>query len=206
VNSGRNDLLIEGLKISGNAEHIYKNRVLHHGTLLNDSNLRQLGQAIHGDPGKYRGKAVQSRRSPVANISDFLSRALTTEELIRHLAGFFKRLYPDMTDYNIPESEIEKIRLLCEQKFSRKEWIFGYSPAYYFYNSFYPGKKNLTVELSVERGIIKTARLSGSFYSVKEIKQLEALLIGKFHLYETIDSVYQLLGLQADNDLIYSYF
>ena len=43
TSSGRNDLLIEGLKISGNAEHVFKNRVLHHGTLLFNSDLENLG-------------------------------------------------------------------------------------------------------------------------------------------------------------------
>jgi lipoate---protein ligase len=85
--SGRNDLLIEGLKISGNAEHVYKNRVLHHGTLLFNSDLENLGQAIKVVPGKYESKAVQSNRSPVANISQFLKTPMTTAEFIQFLLG-----------------------------------------------------------------------------------------------------------------------
>jgi lipoate---protein ligase len=73
--SGRNDLLINGLKISGNAEHVYKNRVLHHGTLLFDSDLKNLGQAIKVVSGKFDSKAVQSNRSSVANISQLLANS-----------------------------------------------------------------------------------------------------------------------------------
>jgi len=83
--SGRNDLLIDGLKISGNAEHVYKNRVLHHGTLLFNSDLKNLGQAIKVVPGKYESKAVQSNRSPVANISQFLKNPMTTGEFVQFL-------------------------------------------------------------------------------------------------------------------------
>jgi lipoate---protein ligase len=204
--SGRHDLVVEGRKISGNAEHIYKNRVLHHGTLLFDSDLKNLGNAIRVIPGKYRGKAVESIRSVVANISEFLPIPLTKRDFIMHIVKILKSIFPDVVDFQIPENEKEKIRILSCQKFETQEWQFGYSPGYTFSNVLKSMNRDLSIELSVEKGIIRTARLSGSFYSVKEIKQLEALLTGKYHLYETIDSVYQLLGLQSDNDLIYSYF
>src|SRR5690554_1158971 len=72
VVSGRNDLLIDNKKISGNAEHIFKNRVLHHGTLLFDSDLTTLGKSIKVVEGKYQSKAVQSKRSTVTNILPYL--------------------------------------------------------------------------------------------------------------------------------------
>jgi lipoate-protein ligase A len=204
--SGRNDLVVEGRKISGNAEHIYKNRVLHHGTLLFNSDLKILGNAIRVIPGKYQGKAVQSIRSVVANISEFLQEPLTKEDFIRHIVKNLKTVFPDVVDFRIPEKDKEKIRILSCQKFETPEWQFGYSPGYIFSNSIKSKNRDLTIKLNVEKAIIKTARLSGSFYSEKERKQLEALLTGKYHLYETIDSAHQHLGLQANNDLIYSYF
>jgi lipoate---protein ligase len=204
--SGRNDLVIRGKKISGNAEHIYKNRVLHHGTLLFDSDLKNLGNAIRVVPGKYMGKAIESNRSEVANISEFLPVPLTKEDFIRHIVKFLKTIFPDMVDFKIPEKDKDKIRNLSFQKFETPEWQFGYSPEYTFLNALKSKNRDLSIGLSVEKGIIKTARLTGSLYSEKETKQLEALLTGKYHLYETIDSAHQHLGLLADNDLIYSYF
>jgi lipoate---protein ligase len=204
--SGRHDLVVEGRKISGNAEHIYKNRVLHHGTLLLDSDLKNLGNAIRVIPGKYRGKAVESIRSVVANISEFLPIPLSKADFIIHLFHILKSVFPAMVDFQVPEYDKEKIRNLSRQKFETPEWQFGYSPGYTFSNVLKSMNRDLSIELSVEKGIIKTARLSGSFYSGKEIKQLEALLAGKYHLYETIDSAHQHIGFLADNDLIYSYF
>jgi lipoate-protein ligase A len=81
TSSGRNDLLVDGKKISGNAEHVFKNRVLHHGTLLFNSNLETLGQSIKVIPGKYHGKAVQSNRSVVTNILPFLKKQLFSLEI-----------------------------------------------------------------------------------------------------------------------------
>jgi lipoate-protein ligase A len=204
--SGRNDLAVQGKKISGNAEHIYKNRVLHHGTLLFDSDLEQLGQAIRIISGKYLGKAIESNRSLVANISEFLPKPMTKESFILHIVEYLKAAFPHTVDFRIPEKDKKMIWLLSHQKFETREWQFGYSPAYTFIHSTEAANKTLTIHFNVEKGIIKTARLSGNFYSAKEIKQLEALLPGKYHLYETIDSVHQHLGVQIDNDFIYSYF
>jgi lipoate---protein ligase len=204
--SGRNDLVVEKKKISGNAEHIYKNRVLHHGTLLFDSDLKNLGNAIQVIPGKYLGKAVESIRSEVANISEFLPIPLRKEDFIIHIVKFLKIIFPDMVDYQIPEKDKDKISMLSRQKFETPEWQFGYSPGYTFLNAIELKNRDLYIELSVEKAIIKKARLSGNFYSEKERKQLEALLAGKYHLFETIDSAHQYLGFLADNDLIYSYF
>ncbi len=67
---GKNDLRVNGLKISGNAEHVYRNKVLHHGTLLFSADLNYLNQAIKSVPERFKDKAVQSVRSKVANITD----------------------------------------------------------------------------------------------------------------------------------------
>jgi len=69
VFEGRNDLTIHGRKFSGNAEHVWKNRILHHGTLLFSSVLTDLSEALKVDPLKFRDKAVKSIRSRVTNIS-----------------------------------------------------------------------------------------------------------------------------------------
>jgi lipoate---protein ligase len=124
-------LLIDGLKISGNAEHIYKNRVLHHGTLLFNSDLENLGQAIKVVPGKYESKAVQSNRSPVANISQLLKTPMTTAEFIRFLLGV-QLENPENSFYQLSENDILAIEKLSTEKFKTWEWNFGYSPKYSF--------------------------------------------------------------------------
>ena len=69
----RNDILVEGLKVSGNAEHVYRSRVLHHGTLLFGANLERPNMAIQVVPGRFTDRAVQSNRSKVTNISNYLT-------------------------------------------------------------------------------------------------------------------------------------
>lgn len=204
--SGRNDLLVGGKKISGNAEHIFKNRVLHHGTLLFDADLTRLGEAIRPSPGLYQSKAVASYRSPVVNISEFLSRPMTREDFILYLATQLKKAYPEMNDYQLTSVEKESIRQLSEQKYSTGDWIFGYSPVYRFTRTAFPDNKELNIALEVDKGTIKKAGLSGSYFRPEEARLLEALLSGQYHLFEPILEVHQSVGLQTDDELIYSYF
>jgi lipoate---protein ligase len=206
VVSGRNDLLVDGRKISGNAQHIYKNRVLHHGTLLFDSDLKCLGNALSPDTGRYAGKAVRSKRSEVANIAGFLKKPLSREEFIRCLLDNRLKSGPHTGMYMITPPEEKKIRKLSSEKFETPEWQFGYSPAYIFTNTAIVDGREFSVTLCVERGIIKEAELSGRFYHQREAKQLEALLKGKYHLYDSVLSIHESLGIRTDPEILYHYF
>ena len=119
----RNDLLIEGLKISGNAEHVFKQRVLHHGTLLFNADLEVLNTSIRVRPGRFRDKAVQSNRSEVTNIAAWLIRPQTIDEFSDELYQFLVNEFSG-SPYQFTRSELKEIELLkatkyhCEVKIS----------------------------------------------------------------------------------------
>jgi lipoate---protein ligase len=188
TNSGRNDLLINGLKISGNAEHVYKNRVLHHGTLLFDSDLKNLGQAIKVSPGKYESKAVQSNRSPVANISQFLKTPMTTSEFMQFLLDV-QLENPENNLYHLNENDIQTIEKLSAEKFKTWEWNFGYSPKYSFKNEVEIEGKLLKIEMLVEKGIIVEIDISGDYFTDVEALNIKLQLVGKRHNFEDLSSV-----------------
>ncbi|WP_340111499.1 lipoate--protein ligase [Maribellus mangrovi] len=199
--SGRNDLLIEGLKISGNAEHVYKNRVLHHGTLLFDSDLENLGQAIKVVPGKYEGKAVQSNRSKVANISPFLPKAMKIDEFVDFLIRVQIQKEGNSM-YELTQADIEIVSNLAQEKFVTWDWSYGYSPKYTFNNKVEIDGKILNVFLEVKKGIIRDANLEGNYFVEPFTTELSALLVDKRHFYEDIQTV-----LKTDNEaLIYAFF
>lgn len=199
--SGRNDLQIEGKKISGNAEHVFKNRVLHHGTLLFDSDLKNLGQAINVVPGKYESKAVQSNRSQVANISSFLKNKMKIQDFIQFLIDV--QLEKDGNlGYNLKENETEEIEMLSQEKFTTWDWNFGYSPKYSFRNEVILNGKNLIVQMDVQKGIIEECKISGNFYSDQTATELGVLLKNRRHWFDDVKMV-----LKSDSEkLIYSFF
>ena len=199
--SGRNDLLIKGLKISGNAEHIFKNRVLHHGTLLFNSDLENLGNSITVIPGKYTSKAVQSNRSKVANIAPFLKKDLDIEEFIDFLIGVQLKK-EGAESYTISADEEKAINKLADEKFTTWEWRWGYSPKYTFTNKVEIDGRTLEIFLKIKKGRIVNANLHGNYFVEPYATELSALLLGKSHFYEDIR---HLLG--TDNEeLIYAFF
>lgn len=199
--SGRNDLLINGLKISGNAEHVFKNRVLHHGTLLFNSDLGNLGHAIKVVTGKYESKAVQSNRSPVANISGFLEKELSVDEFVRYLLDVQLR-NPLNAYYVLNEEDESAVEALQKEKFSTWDWRYGYTPRYTFKNSVGMNSSKLTIFLEVKKGVIEKAHLSGNYFSGPLSTELSVALIGKRHFFEDIQA-----ALKTDNqELVYAFF
>lgn len=203
--SGRNDLLINGLKISGNAEHVYKNRVLHHGTLLFNSDLKNLGQAIKVVPGKYESKAVQSNRSPVANISQFLKTPMNTEEFVRFLLNV-QLEKTENTIYKLSKSDIQNIEKLSSEKFQTWEWNFGYSPKYTFRNEVKIEGKILKIEMFVEKGKIEKCTISGDYFTNKTANEISIQIQNKKHFLDDLNISFVGLGVSISEDLIYSFF
>lgn len=199
--SGRNDLLIEGKKISGNAEHVFKNRVLHHGTLLFNSDLESLGQSIKVISGKYQSKAVQSNRSEVANISSFMQNEMEIGDFIQFLIDVQLEKKGN-TFYDLNEIDLQKTEFLVSEKFKNWDWNYGYSPKYSFQNKVEIEGKTLSIQLNVKKGIIEECSISGDYFSPNLAKRMALDFIGERHFFENIQKI---LGLDSEK-LIYAFF
>lgn len=178
--TGRNDLLIDGKKISGNAEHVHKNRVLHHGTLLFDSHLEALKGALKVDLSKFEDKAVQSNRSEVTNIANYLPQPISVEEFTAFIFEEISQNYPDFQIYELTANDIEAIEKLSTEKYKTWDWIFGYSPRYRFTNKLKTETGEIWVSLLVEKGKITEPTFSGDISEEMGQKMAE-LLVGCRH-------------------------
>jgi lipoate-protein ligase A len=160
--SGRNDILAGGLKISGNAEHLNQRRqkVLHHGTLLFNSDLENLGRAIHGHVSSYSHHGVESVRSKVANISGFLKNPMSLEHFLAHIAEYLADYFTNSRQDVFSQEEIAQIIHLRDTQFKQEDWIFGYGPRYSFTRVSETPAGTLDCHLAVEKGVILEARLS----------------------------------------------
>ena len=203
--SGRNDLLVDGKKVSGNAEHIFKNRVLHHGTLLFNSNLETLGNSIRAVPGIYHDKAVQSKRSVVANILPFLKNPISLNAFVGFLYEFHLS-EPESSVYELTETDNRAINTLEEQKFSTWDWNFGYSPKYTFQKETLINGKSLAINLHVEKGMISHARITGDYYSKRDSAELNSSLQGERHSYTEIREKLNATRVAVNDDLIFAFF
>ncbi|HAQ19331.1 MAG TPA: lipoate--protein ligase [Prolixibacteraceae bacterium] len=191
--TGRNDLQIDGKKISGNAEHIHRNRVLHHGTLLFDSHLEALKGALKVDLSKFEDKAVQSNRSEVTNIANYLPNPISVEEFTGFLFNEICQNYPAFQVYKPTPEDIEAIEKLSIEKYQTWDWIFGYSPRYRFTNKLETESGELQISLLVEKGLITEALITGAIPA--EISQkIAEMLLGCRHDLEVITNLLPLLN------------
>ncbi|MBW6492672.1 MAG: lipoate--protein ligase [Lentimicrobium sp.] len=183
---GRNDLTIDGKKFSGNAEHVFKNRVLHHGTLLFSSQMADLSSALKVDPDKFQDKAVKSVRSRVTNISDHLKNPLTVLEFRDRILEHVMESTPGAELYSFTPADVEAISKLRDEKYITWNWNFGYSPKYNFRKTLKTNGGKLEVTLDVTDGIIRKAQFHGDYFNKLDPKDIELALEGKTHNEEAI--------------------
>ena len=204
--SGYNNLITGGRKISGNAQHIYKKRVLHHGTLLYKSDLNNLGMALKL-PGKtkYVSKGVKSIRSEVVNISDHLYNNWTINDFRTFIIEeqLQKR---NSAIYELTQNDNLAVKTLADEKFRTWEWNYGYSPPYDFINVFSVKGLELSIRLHVEKGLIRHCEAEGDFFSKNESAFLNNSLQGKRHCFEDINLVLQSIRDEVTDDLVFSFF
>lgn len=186
---GRNDLTIDGKKFSGNAEHVYKNRILHHGTILFSAKMSDLTQALNVKDVKYTDKAVKSVRSRVTNVSEHLHTPLTVLEFINLVFNHILEMYEDARIYEITEEDTQKINQLVENKYSTWEWNFGYSPEYNFSKSVRTEGGTLEVSMFVENGIIQRLRFYGDFFTHRDISEIEEAFVSIQHREDQVKQV-----------------
>ena len=156
--SHRDDLLLNNYKISGNAQHVNQQnkRVLHHGTLLYDSALSDLSNALHSE-GTYIGKSIASVRSQVMNIR----QAKDLGETPMFLTSFLQELQKNLGEMSaLSATEIQRISSLENEKFAQNHWILGYSPKYVHQRKIEIMGQPFELLLEVDRGIIVNLNLS----------------------------------------------
>ena len=179
--SGRNDILIDGMKVSGTAQTVRGGRVLHHGTLLYSADMAFLSGALRVRPDKYKGRSISSTASRVANISTFMENPPDPSGFMEKLSRDWAEAHPDIIPYTITRDDIDGIETLVREKYGTDDWVYGRPTPYNFHGSVRTAAGGLEAFLQVENGTIVTARLHGDFFSQEDISGLAALLPGLPH-------------------------
>lgn len=177
----RNELILDGKKISGNAEHIWKKKTLHHGTLLFSSDLSSLKGALKVNPLKFTDKSVKSVRSRVTNISDYISEEMDVFQFSERLMEFVMKEFKVQEIYEFSEADLEGIEELRANKFTTWDWNFGYSPGYSFERTTKLSSGMVKVNLKTTKGIISEIKFSGDFTEEDSLLDLEKALSGQKH-------------------------
>ena len=176
--SGRNDLVIDGKKISGNAMMFYENRVLEHGTLLFSSQMSDVANALKVDPSKFDDKAVKSVRSRVTNISEHLPEPMTVLQFQDYLMDFIMKQNQMTELQNLTNEEEVIVNQLAKQKYETWEWNYGNSPNYSTNNKIRTKGGTIQMTADIRKGIIQDIRFYGDFFSEDDVQHFINQLIG----------------------------
>ena len=175
---GKNDIKVNGKKISGNAQYLYKKRLLHHGTILFDVKLDKITKYLNPDQAKLQSKGIKSMRSQVINIKPLFSDPQMT---IAKLKDEIKQdlLEADATVRDLPAEFMSEAKILAEQKYQSWDWTFGVFPKFTHQNKKrFPDKGTVEIMLDIERGHITSIKFYGDFRGSDGVEKAEKVLMG----------------------------
>lgn len=176
--SGRNDILAEGRKVSGNAQYATRGRMFSHGTLMFDLDIDAVVASLKVKKDKIESKGIKSVRSRVANIIDFLPEKITVEEFRVEILKSIFGGEENIQYYELTEADWEQIYALSEERYQQWDWNYGKSPRFNIQKTHRFPSGGIDVRLEVNRGIIEEATIFGDFFGVGDIAEVEALLVG----------------------------
>ena len=174
--SGRNDILVDGLKISGNAQRMANGKLMHHGTIMFDLNIENMVKALNVDPDKITSKGVKSVRSRVTNIKEHLTHG-DIHEFWDNLHYYLSNEGQDQ-EIVLTEDDIAKIQAEADSKFSTWDWIYGASPEFNLKNSKRFSGGRLETLMNVVEGKIASIRFVGDYLGLEDVSEVENQLMG----------------------------
>ncbi|MDQ0268836.1 lipoate--protein ligase [Cytobacillus purgationiresistens] len=176
--SGRNDLTVDGRKISGNAQFSTRGRMFSHGTLMLDSEIENVVSALRVKKDKIESKGIKSIRSRVANISEFLNEKITIERFRELLLKNIFDGIEDIPEYKLQEEDWKEIDKISKNRYQNWDWNYGKSPKFDLQHSHRFSVGSIDIRLDVNKGEIKECKIYGDFFGVGDVSEIEDKLIG----------------------------
>ena len=176
--NGRNDMTIDGKKFSGNAQYLRQGRVMHHGTILFDSNASVLANALKVDEAKIQAKGVKSVRSRVTNVRPCLPVDMTLPQFRQVLLDTILEDEPG-EEYILTDKDLEVVEKLKKDRYDTWEWNYGHSPECTLHKKArVEGCGTVEAFITLREGKISQIVFKGDFFGVSDPEQLANLLIG----------------------------
>lgn len=177
--TGRNDILVDGCKFSGNAQQFSDRKLLHHGTLMFDVNVEAVAGSLQVKEGKFKSKASKSVRSRVTNLKPYLKDqgVDTAEKLKELLLEWFKTEY-DVAEMQLTQEQLSEIEELRRNKYLSRDWNYGKSPKSDMVRGEWLDCGRVEFHISLEKHKISGVKIVGDFFATADVAILEEALVG----------------------------
>ncbi len=174
---GRNDITVDGRKFSGNAQYVKKGRVMHHGTILFNSELETVSRVLNPSAEKLESKGIRSVKSRVTNLCEYLPADVTLEEFAARLARYV--CGADAAPLTPDAAARSAIDALYKERYSKWEWNWGESPVHdSVRKKRFEGVGTVEAYITASGGIIKSIEFYGDFFVVGSVGDFAESLVG----------------------------
>lgn len=191
--NGRNDITVNERKISGNAQFTDTKSMFSHGTLLFDSDLDNVSEALNVRSDKIESKGIKSVRSRVANIKEFIEYELTIDEFKEKIISSVFGELSEVPVYELSSGDWDKIFELNESKYKTWDWNYGRSPEFNVQKVKRFSFGQVDARIQVKDGLIQNIKFYGDFLGSGEISEVEKILSGNSYneniLKDTIEKI-----------------
>ena len=174
--NGRNDLMIDGRKFSGNSQYKLAGSTVHHGTLMFDVDIERMVAATSVADEKIISKSIRSVRERVTNISEHLKAPMDAEAFKRHLLRFV--MGEDSARYELTDEDRAEIERFAREKLATWEWNYGMNPKFSIGRAGRFAGGRIEFRLDVKKGLIAAAAMNGDFFAGEKADELTEALIG----------------------------
>lgn len=177
--SGRNDILAEGKKFSGNAMFSTKGRMFSHGTIMFDANINEVVNALRPKKEKMESKGIKSVRSRVTNIIELLDdKTITVEDFRLAILHSIFDGEENIKYYDLTEADWKAIHEISAKRYQQWEWNYGKSPKFNTQRTKKFASGFIDLRIEVRKGIIEDIHIFGDFFGVGDMVDVEAVLKG----------------------------
>ena len=175
--SGRNDILVDGKKVSGFAKRVCKNRLMVHGTLMYNVDVDVLTHVLNPSTTKLQSKGIASVRSRVTNLCNYLPELSDIQAFKNRLEEILSNNYSD-AEYKLSEADLANIQQLTDEKFATWEWNYGRSPKATLVHSARLACGTVEIHLTLAENRIASCRFGGDFLGNLPASDIEKALTG----------------------------
>jgi lipoate-protein ligase A len=175
--SGRNDILVDGKKVSGFAKRVCKNRLMVHGTLMYNVDVDVLTHVLNPSTTKLQSKGIASVRSRVTNLCNYLPELSDIQAFKNRLEEILSNNYSD-AEYKLSEADLAHIQQLTDEKFATWEWNYGRSPKATLVHSARLACGTVEIHLTLAENRIASCRFGGDFLGNLPASDVEKALTG----------------------------
>ena len=162
--NGRNDITLDGKKISGNAQYVRNGRIMHHGTLLFDADLEAATQALTPNAEKIKAKGVASVRSRMTTLKEHLPEGVN---LVQFKQTFLEQLFAGqrMEPYELTAEDCAAVEALRQERYGTRQWNYGAEPPCdLLHKGRIEGCGTVELHLQIRDGKIAAAAFHGDFF------------------------------------------